>query len=295
MNTTYKSNLFFFIVMILGIIGGFIIAPLPMKIADALSQYIFLFIPVLIYLFLTKTNIKNTLRLKKMKLKDIIIVVLIAIVMQPFIAFIDTIAINLFGNQVDILFSDIQNYSFMFMFFTIAITPAICEELVLRGVILDGYRGMNIKKAAIMNGFLFGIFHMNIHQFSYAFFMGILLAYVVYITDSIYSSMIIHFINNGLAVILIKFGNISSASADKIVQNNWYSELTGIITAALISLILIILLVKSLIKSNNKDMNEIDNSIQEQKFVKWPIAISTILFLITSALITMAQYVDKAM
>lgn len=295
MNTTYKSNLFFFFIMIFGIIGSFMMIPLPMKIADAVSQYIFLFIPVLIFIFLTKTNIKNTLRLNKMKLKDVMIVSLMAIVMQPFIIFVDTIAINLFGNQVDILFSDMQSYSFIFMFFTMAITPAICEELVLRGVILDGYRGMNIKKAAIMNGFLFGIFHMNIHQFSYAFFMGILLAYVVYITDSIYSSMIIHLINNSLAVILIKFGNIDPSSVDKVAQNNWYSELIGIGIIALISLIAMGALIKALIKSNNRDMNGIDDSREEQKFIKWPIAISTILFLITSVLITISQFSGQSM
>lgn len=59
-----------------------------------------------------------------------------------------------------------------------------------------------------MDGLIFGIIHMNPNQFVYAFAMGTLFAYVVYITNSIFASMICHFLFNGtstsLAYILLK-------------------------------------------------------------------------------------------
>ena len=43
---------------------------------------------------------------------------------------------------------------------------------------------------------MFGILHLNAHQFLYATAMGIILAYVVRATGSIFLSMLIHFLIN---------------------------------------------------------------------------------------------------
>lgn len=75
---------------------------------------------------------------------------------------------------------------FFLSLFIIAVTPAICEEVFMRGVVLDGYRNIPLWKAAIMNGVLFGLFHNNFMQLSYTSIVGIILTYVVVLTNSIY-------------------------------------------------------------------------------------------------------------
>jgi hypothetical protein len=69
----------------------------------------------------------------------------------------------------------------------------------MRGVILGNYKHVSIKKAALMNGLMFGILHLNINQFVYAFVLGVVMAYIVYYTGSIFPSMLLHFCINGIS------------------------------------------------------------------------------------------------
>jgi hypothetical protein len=84
----------------------------------------------------------------------------------------------------------------------VALTPAICEEFTVRGIILSGYKKTNINKAAVITGFMFAVLHLNPSQFLYTFALGVILAYLVSVTDSIFASMICHFIFNGINAVL---------------------------------------------------------------------------------------------
>lgn len=92
---------------------------------------------------------------------------------------------------------------FILSFVLTAILPALCEEFAIRGglltVLKDKY---NKKQLIIVMGLAFGLFHGFIVQFGYTAMMGALLAWIVLTTGSLVSGMIIHFINNGLAVIV---------------------------------------------------------------------------------------------
>jgi sodium transport system permease protein len=88
----------------------------------------------------------------------------------------------------------------------LALTPAICEEALFRGVLLGGTRPyLTPARAILLNGLLFGAFHLS---FFTAFrlvptaFLGILLAWVVVRTRSIVTSAFMHFLNNGSVVLL---------------------------------------------------------------------------------------------
>lgn len=94
-----------------------------------------------------------------------------------------------------------QSYGIWMSLFVIALTPAICEEVFMRGAVLSGHRNVKLWKAAILNGVLFGLFHNNFGQLFYATAFGIILTFVVVLTDSIYPSIIMHFIMNGLSVL----------------------------------------------------------------------------------------------
>jgi len=85
----------------------------------------------------------------------------------------------------------------------VAVIPAILEETVYRGVFFNEFRKMNPRKGVVLSGLLFGLMHMNFNQFIYAFVMGMIFALLVEVTDSIISSMIVHFTINGSSVILM--------------------------------------------------------------------------------------------
>jgi len=110
--------------------------------------------------------------------------------------------------------------------FCTAILPAICEETLTRGIVLNGNAMTGMKSSILISGLLFGLLHLNIEQFFYATLIGFFLGYVCWGTSSIIPGMIVHFMNNFLSIFLgfaanqgWKIGGIFDAFANYIYQN----------------------------------------------------------------------------
>jgi sodium transport system permease protein len=88
-----------------------------------------------------------------------------------------------------------------------AITPAVCEELVFRGVLLQSLgREMRGWKAVALTAAVFGGFHLSFEtalRFLPTAFIGLLMGWVVWHSRSIFASMLMHFINNAFVVALL--------------------------------------------------------------------------------------------
>ena len=85
------------------------------------------------------------------------------------------------------------------MYFQTLITAPIFEELLFRGIILNGllnkYKNSS-KKAIIYSAMAFGLVHLNIPQGINAFIGGIILGSIYYYTKSMKLPIFAHFINN---------------------------------------------------------------------------------------------------
>lgn len=85
------------------------------------------------------------------------------------------------------------------MYFQTLITAPIFEELLFRGIILNGllnkYKNSS-KKAIIYSAMAFGLVHLNIPQGINAFIGGIILGFIYCYTKSMKLSIFAHFINN---------------------------------------------------------------------------------------------------
>jgi membrane protease YdiL (CAAX protease family) len=93
----------------------------------------------------------------------------------------------------------------LLIFLMIVIAAPILEELIFRGIILDGQ--LNNKSpitAILISSILFAFVHLNPWQFVSALFLGALSGWVYYKTKSISLSIIIHATNN-FAGFLIMF------------------------------------------------------------------------------------------
>lgn len=111
--------------------------------------------------------------------------------------------------------------TFLIQLTTVAILPAICEEFLHRGVLLNGLKEIGIKKAILISSLMFGLLHFNINQFFYATILGMLMALVGVVSKSIYPAMIIHFTNNAISVYL------SSAESYGWFGKNFYNYLNN--------------------------------------------------------------------
>lgn len=128
-----------------------------------------------------------------------------------------------------------------------AVLPAICEETVHRGMLLNTKMGKNYKWTIIITAILFGLLHMNIDQFFYATIIGIFLGYITVNTKTIYPAIIIHFTNNALSVMLT-YSNVHGTAFSALFTNVFSiissNLFIGIIFVTLLLIILVYLLIK---------------------------------------------------
>ena len=85
----------------------------------------------------------------------------------------------------------------------IAILPAIGEEFLFRGVLLHIFREWagNVHVAIFISALLFSALHLQFYGFLPRFILGIFLGYIFVWTGSIWVPVLVHFFNNGIAVV----------------------------------------------------------------------------------------------
>ena len=89
--------------------------------------------------------------------------------------------------------------------FLVGLLAAFGEELIFRGIIQRTFseHWKNPHLAIWVTALIFGLFHMQLERFIPLAFLGLLLGYAYYYTNSLWSAIILHFINNGLQVLLL--------------------------------------------------------------------------------------------
>jgi len=83
----------------------------------------------------------------------------------------------------------------------VAVMPAVCEELLMRGFILSSFSGQKSIVAIIIVGVMFGILHFDPFRFVPTAILGMASAYIVIKTKSIVLPMLYHLVNNIMSVI----------------------------------------------------------------------------------------------
>ena len=145
----------------------------------------------------------------------------------------------------------------------LAVLPAIFEELVFRGMILNGLRSSMGEIAAIFaSAALFSIMHGSIQQLIYPFILGIILGWVAVRTGSTVCSMIVHFLNNAV-VIIVQYVQFHTGNMQPIVYNTgaWLLAVALVIVTAIV----IYLIEKFYFKHKNRDEEEMNIDSQENK------------------------------
>lgn len=94
----------------------------------------------------------------------------------------------------------------------IAVLPALFEELLFRGIILNSCEnGAGTVRTVLLVGFCFSLFHASPEQTVYQFITGCAFAFIALRSGSILPSVLMHFINNALIVIFAACGLFDEA------------------------------------------------------------------------------------
>jgi membrane protease YdiL (CAAX protease family) len=106
-------------------------------------------------------------------------------------------------HQVSELVTLVERPSLPTVLAGIVLMPAICEELLFRGVVLRGLATRFIPVAAIaLSAALFSAYHLSVAQAVPTFTLGLALGLLVQRGGSIVPSVLAHLLNNAIAVLV---------------------------------------------------------------------------------------------
>jgi 5-formyltetrahydrofolate cyclo-ligase len=77
-----------------------------------------------------------------------------------------------------------------------AVLPAVCEEVIFRGILCAEFEGGGVACAIAVSSILFSMLHFNLLAMPVYLFAGVILALVLYATRSVFCAVIVHFLYN---------------------------------------------------------------------------------------------------
>ncbi|MBM4165423.1 MAG: CPBP family intramembrane metalloprotease [Ignavibacteria bacterium] len=186
------------------------------RIATMLSQFLFLLLPTLLFTQYQTTDLKKFLRFRKPKLSQIVLAIVgvfslgqslqVVVTLQEKIPLPSELQslIDTFKNMMDEMYKSLVTANsipeLFFVILVVAIVPALCEEILFRGLVQQNFeRGLGVKRGFIVTGILFGVYHLNPFLIIPLCILGIYFSFLVAHTGSIWVAIIAHFFNNALA------------------------------------------------------------------------------------------------
>lgn len=243
------------------------------------AQFMFIFFPAVILAMLQDHNLKETFRLKMPGLPVLILSVIGILVIQPFLQvylyyqneFIFSLPFGQeFINQLKELFDTLESATeklvvansfpeFLVIIFAIAVTPAVCEEFLFRGLVFKNFEKVIApSKAIFFSGLLFALFHFHPFNIIPLAVLGIFLTFIVYHSGSIYTAVICHFLNNLVSAAAVYIYGSDSLDTEKLNPDDQMQFiLLGIFSIAVF--IIVIILIKKY-SVTGKDNDNYDNT-----------------------------------
>ena len=106
---------------------------------------------------------------------------------------------------------DLSGWNLLPAILVIAVLPAVLEEFLFRGIILNNIEGeVGSVRTIFLVGFIFSLYHGSVEQTIYQFICGCLFALLAIRSRSITPVVLIHFINNAIILILYAVGALDA-------------------------------------------------------------------------------------
>lgn len=178
------------------------------------AQFAYTFLPFFaLYLFSKREDKKEILVFDLPKSKELYILALFAGFMFCVIGNSATSSLSVlfsffeieFNSGMEGLASPTSVLGIILNILNFAVAPALFEEFAFRGVLLQPLRKYGDWFAIFASSFAFAILHGNMVQIPFAFIVGVALGYFCIKTQSIWTSVSIHFLNNLYSVIMTMY------------------------------------------------------------------------------------------
>lgn len=264
------------------------------------SQLFVLLVP-LIGSKICGVKLRETFRIRSIRPVSLVFIFLIAFCSFPIISLLNVLSMFFVENEVAGVAMDMYPHGLFLSMLVMAVMPAVGEEVLMRGVIYRSYQRKSPIFALFASAVIFGLIHMNFNQMPYAIFLGIIMVLLIEATDSILSSMFLHFLINGFSTMAGYFTanivetQVQSTSSPWIVQIMPYVILSAIMVPALIFLMLALFRIngrkiKAVFKKKDRvqEISDGDEIKKKERVVDIWLILSVLISVVMTAISTFA-------
>jgi sodium transport system permease protein len=188
-----------------------------------LSEWLLLFLPAVLFVALGRFDPGPALSLRAPTVRSLLAGTLVVFGALPLVwllgwlqSFVLPVPWDLLQGLEELMSAQTLS-RLLWLLLLLALTPAICEEIVFRGVLLGGTRALEPWRAIVLNAVVFGAFHLSFEtaiRFLPTAMLGGLIAWVVWRTGSIWVGSLMHFANNATLVALTSSPALRAALSD---------------------------------------------------------------------------------
>ena len=202
--TIFQAGLFFFLLMILELPAARLVKTVQGMFPDDKSVLIsilmtqgYLLLCAIVFILVTGRHVKKDLNMRSYKLSTFFLSLLILITASPMAAVLNLISQLFVSNDVSMaIFEVTKSVPPVAAVLIIGCLPGFIEELIYRGIMYSSFRKYSILTGAVVSALSFGLMHMNFNQIPYAIYLGLIFAFIVEATGSIFSTMILNMLFN---------------------------------------------------------------------------------------------------
>ena len=189
--------------------------------------------------------------------------------LYPIITCIDSLLVKC-GAKINTLPYNLDAKNYFISLITLVVAPAICEELLFRGIIFQGLRKHGKVLAITISSIMFSIYHMAISQTIYPILIGLLLGVIMFYEENIYYCIAVHLTNNFTSLTLSYF-NINLAF------NHWSYIILAIILLAAFICCIVYFIIKKLHENEKQPIAK-----NERTYLITSLVIMTIFWIFTN-------------
>ena len=176
--------------------------------STVVTQILILAMPLLLAWYM-KSDVKTLFSLKVPKVKALAGGFILYVGVYALMLVVSVALTRVFpesAQNTQMTFEVLMEQPFMLVVLVMAIMPAIGEELYFRGLILGSLRHRySAVWAIVVSSIIFGAFHLSLVKILPTGMLGACFAYVAYQSGSIYIGMFLHFFNNLMSAITMKY------------------------------------------------------------------------------------------
>lgn len=178
----------------------------------AATQALVLGLPLLVAFYL-KADIRQTFKLRLPRVRDIFGGLTLWAGAFILANLAGALLLHLFPQNEEVvsqLAIILKGETLLITLLVVALLPAICEELFFRGFIFSSLEGsVKTRFAIFLTGFMFALYHLDFIRIAPTFILGVLFTLALFKSGSILIPMIMHFINNAVAVTVLFYPEIA--------------------------------------------------------------------------------------